>query len=166
MKTIINSYSLLSQLVLGLWQRLTTAFLIAGFIALSGCATAPSVAFFHGIGYCNAGDKTITFHKIQYGEVVQDGGGSHNFKGGMDKNCINSYGYSSVMPIPKTMIVEWQIEDGPRNRVDVPIRSLITSKHPVKHIKVRFNDEKMQILQINLDGLKPYLNATTVIFEQ
>jgi hypothetical protein len=145
--------------------------IIALVMVLQGCATSTtagqSEAYEHGIGYCNAGDKKIIYLKIQYGEVIRPGGDPvRNFTGGLDKNCNNGSGYSAYMSTPKTMHVEWQTIDGPRHNVEVPIRALLTNKHPTTEIKVRLNDEHVQIIQININGLQPFKNAATVVFEQ
>lgn len=67
------------------------------------------------------------------------------------------------MPIPQTMYVEWQTEDGQRHSATIPIRSLVTQKHPVRSFQVRINDEGVKIYQTNLTLTS---DDSTLIFEK
>jgi hypothetical protein len=149
------------------FKQLLLISVIALVMVLQGCATGGSsgVAYEHGIGYCNIGAKTLVYRHLEYGNVVWLKEDTNRHKGG-DTSCLGGSVYVAQMPIPETMKIEWQTEGGVRHKVDVPLRSLISSKHPTTQIKVRFNDEHLQIMQINLDGLQPFKNVKTIIFEQ
>ncbi len=135
-------------------------------VHLLGCATVQSDAFFHGIGYCNAGLKDITYLKIQYGNIERPVGQPlSNFTGGLDRQCNNGADYVTMMPIPENVKVEWQTINGPRHKVTVPIRSLIKSANPVSRIRIKLIDEKLQILQISFDDRQQINSRSVVIFE-
>jgi hypothetical protein len=147
--------------------NLKSLFLIALFslaTSLQGCAAGLGGAYEHGIGYCNVGSQKIAYLKIEYGDVLRPIELSFQklFIGG-DKNCLSGGSHVAYMPIPVTMTVEWQTVDGPRRKAIVPIRSLVTNKHPARRFQVRFNDEHVQVYQTNVTlTTRDY----TVIFEQ
>lgn len=153
----------MNQITSNFWKRLAAAFLIACSIALSGCAIAPSGAFLHSFHHCNMGTKSLTYLKIIYGEVRPTEVNYRKPYPGGDSNCINRSGTTAHMPIPEHMYVEWQTEDGQRHSATIPIRSLVTQKHPVRSFQVRINDEGLQIYQTNLT---PPVRDYTLIFEK
>jgi len=133
--------------------------------SLQGCA-AGFGAQLHGLSYCNAGDKDIVFLRIQYGEIIYPFDPVIKIRGGLDKNCIDGHGITGYNPIPQSMTVEWKADGYSAKRAIIPIRSLMTNAHPMTNIKIRIEDEKIQIRQIFLSGSQPFRNASTIIFEQ
>jgi len=128
--------------------------------SLQGCAAGLGGAYEHGVGFCNVGDKALIYSKIQYNHITRLQEVVH--KAG-DKQCLSDFGYVAYMPIPVTMTVEWQTVDGLRHKAIVPIRSLVTNKHPARRFQVRFNDEHVQIYQTNVTlTARDY----TLVFEQ
>jgi len=133
--------------------------------SLQGCAAGLGGAYEHGIGYCNMGNKTLVYRHLEYGKLIWLKEDTNPHIGG-DKNCLGGSVFVGEMPIPVTMTVEWQTSDGPRHKVVVPVRSLVTNKHPARRFQVRFNDEHVQVVQVYFNVRQPYLDASTVIFEQ
>lgn len=136
--------------------------------SLQGCAAGLGGAYEHQLGYCHMGDKTLIYKRIEYGQLIWPGAPTETnaSPGGRNKNCLGGASFTGQMPVPEIMTVEWQTIDGPRHRVSIPIRAKLNPKHPMTSIDVRFNDEHVQVLQIYLNGLQPYKNASTIIFEQ
>jgi hypothetical protein len=152
----------LNQLVFGFWKRLAAVFLITGLIVLSGCATG-SIDKLHGYTYCNTGTKGLKYLKIQYGEARAIDVTFRKVFAGGDKKCLHQSLTTTTLPIQKTMLVEWQTEDGQKHNATIPIRALVTQKHPARSFQARINDEGLQIYQTNFT---PPNRDATLIFEK
>jgi hypothetical protein len=117
---------------------------IACCLLLSACAANDSL--FHQLRYCNAGNKVVTKVRVQYGKVSS----ILNFDGQLrasDPPCIsNGRSVSGLMPIPKTINVEWTTEDGFEQKLMVPIRDQVKSLYPIHTIQIEFNNEKLRVI--------------------
>jgi hypothetical protein len=138
---------------------------IAMVMFLQGCTVGATggQAFLHGFEYCNIGTQSLDYIKIEYGEVRPTEVKFIKKRAGGDINCIDRSGTTAHMPVPVNMRVVWETTDGKRNSATIPIRSLVTSKHPITSFQVRFNDEHVQVYQTNVTlEVRQY----TMIFEQ
>ncbi len=100
----------------------------------------------HAIEYCNMGNTTITFIKINYGEVIWPLTSDRNDRGGKDLNCSGGSSLVSQMPVPEVMTVEWAIENGKTRKVNIPVKSGLDSRYPVRAIKVKFNNDHVEVV--------------------
>lgn len=114
-------------------------------ILVQGCAIAQNQL--HSLEYCNIGNTTITFIKIDYGEVVWPLTPESNYRGGKDPNCLGGSGIGAPMPIPEIMTVEWAIENGDKRKINIPIKSKLNGKYPLSVIKVKVNNDQIEVVE-------------------